>query len=255
MRRERLFGMDIDVVRLQEAVDRIENWIRVPDGRLHYVVTPNVQHALLFRHQPEFREAYRHASLVLVDGFPLVWSGRFFGTPVPERVAGSDLVPAVFARARAGNEFSVFLLGAAPGVGERAAAAVRASSPHVRVVGTFSPPFGFEHDENQNRDILQRISEAAPDVLVVGLGAPKQELWVCRHRNELRARVALCAGASIDFLAGEKSRAPYWMQQAGLEWMHRVATEPARLAPRYARDALRLPGLLLQEWRERRRSP
>jgi N-acetylglucosaminyldiphosphoundecaprenol N-acetyl-beta-D-mannosaminyltransferase len=255
MQRARLFGMDVDVVRIREAVDQIESWIHVPDGRLHYVVTPNVQHALLYQQHAQFREAYEHASLVLIDGFPLVWSGRLLGTPVPERVAGSDLVPAVLARARRDHGFSIFLLGAAPGVGERAAAAIREKHPHVRVAGTLSPPFGFEHDENQNRNILERISDAAPDVLVVGLGAPKQELWVSRFREQLKVPVALCAGASIDFLAGEKSRAPRWMQQTGLEWIHRVATEPARLAPRYARDAMRFPGLLFREWRQRRGSP
>lgn len=254
MQRARLFGMTVDVVRVQDAVERIAAWIRAPDGSVRYVVTPNVQHALLFQEDPEFQEAYRHAALVLIDGFPLMWSGRLFGTPVPERVAGSDLVPALFASARSDQSFSVFLLGAAPGVGERAAAAIRERYPHVRIGGTLSPPFGFERDENQNRTILRRIEEAAPDVLVIGLGAPKQELWVHRFRHQIRVPVALCAGASIDFLAGEKARAPLWMQQVGLEWMHRVATEPMRLAPRYARDAVRFPGLLLREWRQMRKT-
>lgn len=254
MQRSHLFGMDVDLIRIQEAVEKMASWIRTRDGQMRYVVTPNVQHALLFQQHAELREAYRHAAMVLIDGFPLVWTARLFGAPVPERVAGSDLVPALFARAGAAQRFSVFLLGAAPGVADRAARAVVERYPNVRVVGTLSPPLGFEHDASQNQSILECLRDAAPDVLVLGLGAPKQELWAYRAREKLGVPVVLCAGATIDFLAGEKVRAPEWMQHSGLEWMHRVLTEPTRLGPRYAKDALHFPGLVLREWRQRRRN-
>jgi N-acetylglucosaminyldiphosphoundecaprenol N-acetyl-beta-D-mannosaminyltransferase len=252
--RAQLFGIDVDAVREHQAVERILRWIKDPDGRLHYVVTPNVQHALLYQSNEEFRAAYAEAGLVLVDGAPLVWASWLLDAGVPERVAGSDLIPALLNSAqRLGRDLKLYFLGAAPGVGERAARAAEERFPGVRVTGTFSPPVGFEHDEVQNREILARIAEAAPDVLVVGLGAPKQELWVYQHRAELKASVALCAGATIDFLAGSKARAPYWMRRAGVEWVHRVFTEPRRLAPRYASDALRFPHLLLREWRAKSR--
>ncbi|MGH7134958.1 MAG: WecB/TagA/CpsF family glycosyltransferase, partial [Pirellulales bacterium] len=106
-----------------------------------------------------------------------------------------------------------------------------------RVVGTNSPPAGFEQDKAQNEAILKAIEDARPDVLIVGLGAPKQELWVHAHLQRLSAPVALCVGATIDFLAGEKRRAPRWMRQSGLEWLHRAASEPRRLAKRYVSDA------------------
>jgi N-acetylglucosaminyldiphosphoundecaprenol N-acetyl-beta-D-mannosaminyltransferase len=247
-----LFGMQLDVVRLGDAVERILGWTLEQGAPLRYVVTPNVQHTMIYQEHEEFRRAYQDASLVLTDGTPLVWAARLFGSPLPERVAGSDLLPALFAAVPERRTLSVFLLGAAPGVGERATRAIEATYPNVRVVGTESPPFGFEKDERENERLLHAVSRYEPDVLVVGLGAPKQELWTYRFRNELRARVAVCAGASIDFLAGEKSRAPRWMRGTGLEWMHRVATEPRRLARRYASDGLRLPGLLLREWRSRR---
>lgn len=254
MTRVQLFGIEVDAVREHQAVERILRWIKTPDGKLHYVVTPNVQHTLVYQSNEEFRAAYADAALVLVDGAPLVWASWLLDAGVPERVAGSDLIPALLSSAqRLGRDLKLYFLGAAAGVGERAARAAEERFQGVRVVGTFSPPVGFERDEEQNRDILARIADAAPDLLIVGLGAPKQELWVYRHREQLKVPVALCAGATIDFLAGSKARAPRWMRKAGVEWVHRVVTEPRRLAPRYASDALRFPHLLFREWRAKSR--
>lgn len=253
MTRVQLFGIEMDAVREHQAVERILRWIKTPDGRLHYVVTPNVQHALVYQSDEEFRAAYADAALVLVDGAPLVWASWLLNAGVPERVAGSDLIPALLSSAqRLGRDLKLYFLGAGPGVGERAARAAEERFQGVRVTGTYSPPLGFEKDEAQNRDIVQRIADAAADVLIVGLGAPKQELWVYRHRAQLKVPVALCAGATIDFLAGNKARAPRWMRKAGVEWVHRVVTEPRRLAPRYASDALKFPQLLFREWRRSR---
>jgi N-acetylglucosaminyldiphosphoundecaprenol N-acetyl-beta-D-mannosaminyltransferase len=133
-------------------------------------------------------------------------------------------------------------------VGERAAANIRRRWPSVDVAGTYSPPLGFERNREENDKILDQIAAATPDVLIVGLGAPNQELWVHQHHARIAARVALCVGATIDFLAGEKSRAPVWMREAGMEWVFRVANEPKRLAARYARDAWVFPRLLAREW-------
>ena len=125
--------------------------------------------------------------------------------------------------------------------------------PAVEVAGTYCPPLGFERDEAQNEAIISQVAAANPDVLIVGLGAPKQELWVHRHRDRLAAKVALCVGATIDFLAGERRRAPVWMRDVGLEWLYRVASEPKRLAARYAHDAWIFPRLLAREWWRLRR--
>jgi N-acetylglucosaminyldiphosphoundecaprenol N-acetyl-beta-D-mannosaminyltransferase len=143
----------------------------------------------------------------------------------------------------------VFLLGAAPGVAERAAEQIHSQWPGVHVVSCYSPALGFEKSDEQNDAILERIAAAKCDLLVVGLGAPKQELWVSQHRERIAARAALCVGATIDFLAGEKRRAPVWMRRTGLEWLHRMASEPRRLAGRYLRDAIQLPRLMWQEFR------
>jgi N-acetylglucosaminyldiphosphoundecaprenol N-acetyl-beta-D-mannosaminyltransferase len=116
-------------------------------------------------------------------------------------------------------------------------------------VGTYSPPLGFEKNPAENAAIVDRINAVKPDVLIVGLGAPKQELWTAAHQDKLRVKTALCIGATIDFLAGEKARAPLWMRYCGLEWLHRVASEPKRLFRRYARDAWVFPQLVWNEWR------
>lgn len=247
----RLFGMDISAVRMPEAVQQVMAWTK-GNGPCRYVVTPNVDHAVMFQERDDLRRAYADASLVLADGFPVIAASRLLGKCLPERVAGSDLAPALFdaaAQNDSAEPLRVFLLGAAPGVAERAAVKIEARWPGVKIVGTCSPPLGFEHDEEENSKILAEVSAARPDVVLLGLGAPKQELWIHKHREQLEAGVVLCVGATIDFLAGEKSRAPVWMRKTGLEWLHRVASEPRRLFKRYARDAWIFPRLVWREWR------
>jgi len=243
-----LFGMQVDRVDMAQAVDQLLAWTAEPPTTCRYVVTPNVDHAIMFQEKPAFREAYASAALVLADGAPVVWASRLLGHALPERVAGSDLTLALFDAAKAEQPLKVYLLGAAEGIGARAAENIHRRWPNVRVVGTFSPPLGFERDDALNRDILARIAEAEPHVLVLGLGAPKQELWIAKHFKNVSAPIALCVGATIDFLAGHKRRAPVWMQRSGLEWLHRVSTEPKRLLARYARGAVKFPPLVLRQW-------
>ena len=245
-----LFGVSIDAVRMQDATARVFDWIDHRDGECHYVVTPNVDHTVMLQEQPLLREVYKDAGLVLADGFPVVLAARLLRKALPGRVAGSDLVPALCEQAnQIGKPLKLFLLGAMPGVAERARENIESRWPTVKVTGLYSPPLGFEKDDVENEKILQMIADAQADVLVVGLGAPKQEFWVHAHRESIEAPVALCVGATIDFLAGEKKRAPYWMQKSGLEWLHRMCSEPQRLARRYARDAWIFPRLVWREWK------
>jgi N-acetylglucosaminyldiphosphoundecaprenol N-acetyl-beta-D-mannosaminyltransferase len=252
LRTVRLFGIDMHAVTQTDAVDVILGWIEKRDGTLRFVVTPNVQHAVLFQENAALRHAYGAASLVIVDGAPIVWSSRLFGRPLPERVAGSDIVPALFSRATKDKPLSAYLLGGAAGVGERAGRAIARDFPHVRVVGIDSPPLGFERDEALDRGVVERIRQARPDLLLVGLGCPKQELWIERHQRDLEVPAALCIGGTIDFLAGEQPRAPQWMRVTGIEWVHRMASDPKRLAPRYASNAVDFPKLLYRQWRASR---
>lgn len=251
-----LFGIRLNPVTMAEALSIIDGWIRDDregEGLCHYVTTPNVDHVVLLRDHAEMRAAYANASLVLADGWPVVAASRWLGVPLPERVAGSDLVPALFSAAELHRPLRTYLLGAAPGVAFRAAQKIHERWPAVQVVGVDSPPLGFERDPELNARILSRIASVQPDLLVIGFGAPKQELWVHKHCHAIESKVAICAGATIDFLAGERRRAPPWMQRMGMEWLHRVASEPRRLVRRYARDAVIFPQLVWHEYRRRQR--
>jgi N-acetylglucosaminyldiphosphoundecaprenol N-acetyl-beta-D-mannosaminyltransferase len=243
-----LFGVNIDPVTLEQAARTVLDWSVRPFAQCRFVVTPNVDHLVMLRESGPLRDVYAHAHLVLADGWPVVAASRLLGKPLPERVAGSDLVPRLFELAA--TPLRVFLLGAMPGVAEKAKRQIEARWANVHVVGTLSPPLGFELDADQCEAILNQIASVKPDVLVVGLGAPKQELWVHRHHQRLHAKVALCVGATIDFLAGEKSRAPVWMRNFGMEWLHRMSTEPKRLARRYTKDARIFPWICWEEWRQ-----
>ncbi len=249
--RVRMFGITLHRLGLSEAVANLSAWMRQDMGRVRYVVTPNVDHLVMLRRDIEFRATYDDASLVVADGLPLVLASRLLGTALPERVAGSDLVPGLFAAADPVAGLRVYLLGAAPGVAEQAAARVHQAWPAVSVVGTYSPPLGFESDPVENAGILQRIATARPDLLIIGLGAPKQEKWVHAHQDAIRAKVAVCAGATIDFLAGHKRRAPRWVQKSGFEWCYRMLSEPRRLVRRYAVDAWIFPQIVWTAWRHR----
>lgn len=246
--RVELMGVRIDPLVMEQAVSEIIGWTRKPGSRCRFVVTPNVDHVVMLQEHEGLKAAYADAALILADGAPVLWASRLLGKPLPGRVPGSDLVPALFNEVPAYEPLKVYLLGALPGVAEVAAKNIHARWPSVQVVGTYSPPMGFEKDAAENDRIMAKIAEAAPDVLIVGLGAPKQELWVHANQTRIQASVALCVGATIDFLAGEKARAPVWMRKVGLEWLHRVATEPKRLAKRYAKDAWIFPRIVLKEW-------
>lgn len=261
LRKIRALGSDVDAVTLSDATQLVLDWAHecskskaneqsLPPCR--FVVTPNLDHAVLLRKNQQLRAAYRDAALVLADGFPLVWASRIFGRPLPERVAGSDLTPAVLKGAPEGLE--VFLLGAAEEVSRTAALKIQQECPQLQVVGRLSPPPGFEHDASWSERIVSAIRQSGASLVIVGLGAPKQELWVHEHSRQLPGTVVLCVGATIDFLADHVPRAPNWVQSMHLEWMHRMLNDPKRLVRRYARDLLVLPLLLMSDARYSMRS-
>jgi N-acetylglucosaminyldiphosphoundecaprenol N-acetyl-beta-D-mannosaminyltransferase len=179
---------------------------------------------------------------------PIVWASRLLGRPLPARVAGSDLLPEL-CHAAAVRGYTVFLLGGAAGVPERAAARLRARFPRLRIAGHHAPPEGFAPDEGAAAAAaVAAVNAAKPALLFVGLGAPKQELWVHRHWSRLDATVAVCCGAAIDYAAGAQVRAPVWMQRAGAEWVWRLAREPGRLWRRYLVQDAAFVGIFLKEW-------
>jgi N-acetylglucosaminyldiphosphoundecaprenol N-acetyl-beta-D-mannosaminyltransferase len=247
-------GVHVDVLTMEQAVRAVGGFVRqtdlVANAPCRIVVTPNLDHAVQLRDNERLRAAYQAAALVLADGMPLVWASRFTARPLPERVTGSDLTPRVLASLPAGTR--VFLLGGSEAAATAAERNIREHYGGLSLVGRLSPPRGFEHDAEWSTRIVQAITESRAQLLILGLGAPKQELWAHAHAEQLPATVVLCVGATIDFLAGTVSRAPRWMQALGLEWVHRLLSDPQRLLSRYSRDAWYLPRLLWEDFRMRR---
>lgn len=241
----RLLGVDIQATPFVAAVERVHS---APDVGERLAIHFATAHSLVEAdNNPQLREAFA-SGLVHPDGMPLVWMGRHMGHAV-ERVCGPDFMPALMARG-VDAERRHFLFGAAPGVPERIAERLRALHPGIRIVGTMSPPFRPLSAE-EDAAIVDEINAAEPDYVWVGLGAPKQDLWVAGHRGRLAAAALLAVGAAFDFHAGTRRRAPRWMQRTGTEWLHRLASEPRRLAGRYTRVNARFVQLVV---RERRRS-
>lgn len=223
-------GVRIDAVSMPEALDRIEALVTA--GRSAYVVTPNVDHIIRAQSDREYARIVRDADLVLADGQPLVWASMLRGTPLPGRVAGSDLFPLLCERAAA-RGWRVFFLGGAPGAAETARAVLKQQHPNLDVRGVYCPPMGFERDPLELRKTVEAVRAAAPQILFVGLGSPKQERWIVQHQAEYGPAVSLGIGVSFSFVAGDVRRAPRWMQRCGLEWLHRLVQEPGRLWKRY----------------------
>ena len=226
MSRMKFLNTEIDNLNMDEAVEAIDELINKRENS--YVVTPNVDHILRLEDDKEFAEIYKNASLRLTDGMPLVWISKMKHTPIKEKVSGSDMFPRVCELA-AKKGYSVFLLGAAEGVAAKAAENLQNKYHGLKIAGTYSPSFGFEEKEDEINKIIKMINETKPDVLAVGLGSPKQEKFIYKYKDQLNVPVSLAIGASIDFEAGNKKRAPRFMQKAGLEWLYRLCKEPRRM--------------------------
>jgi N-acetylglucosaminyldiphosphoundecaprenol N-acetyl-beta-D-mannosaminyltransferase len=225
------FGpLGVDPATLSDAVDAVEGLVRGGQGGA--VFTPNVDHVVLAEQDARMREAYERASLSLADGMPLVWASRLLGRPVPEKVSGSDLVLPLLERAAA-RGWRVYFLGGAEGVAAKARDRLHEQLPALQVVGVDAPRIDVDASREARHAVLGPIVAARPDIVLVALGAPKQEIWIDRTRDALRPAVLLGVGASLDFIAGTIPRAPGWMSRAGLEWLYRLSREPRRLAYRY----------------------
>jgi N-acetylglucosaminyldiphosphoundecaprenol N-acetyl-beta-D-mannosaminyltransferase len=243
-----LCGIRIDAITEQQCVERVLR--ALADGRGGWITTPNLDHLRRLAGDAEFRALCAPADLVVADGAPLVWASRLQRTPLPERVAGSDLISSLSAgAARAGR--SVFLLGGDAGTAEGAAAVLRARHPELCIAGTHRPELGFERDPAQRTEIERILAAAAPDIVYVALGSPKQERVIAELRPLLPRTWWLGIGISFSFLTGDVRRAPPWMRKVGLEWTHRLAQEPKRLARRYLVDGLPFAARLLARsaWR------
>lgn len=230
VKRVSLMGMEIDHVTEREAVAAIGESLAARRGG--WVITPNLEHLRRFRKEPSVQRYFAQADLVLADGMPLVWASRLRGTPLPARVAGSDLIWSLsMEAARAGR--SVFVLGGTREAGWEAARRLRERCSGLRIAGMVYPPHGFESDPAAMDQIVETLQTVQPDIVYVGLGFPKQEAVIAYLRDHLPEVWFLGLGISIGFVGGQVARAPTWMQRAGLEWLHRLAQEPRRLGRRY----------------------
>jgi N-acetylglucosaminyldiphosphoundecaprenol N-acetyl-beta-D-mannosaminyltransferase len=235
--------VDVDAVTLGEAVAMVGEAIdarRGHGGPTFQVATVNPEFVMHARRDREFREILRDASLRTADGVGLMIAARILGHPLPGRVAGVELVQAL-AAAAAGRGDRVFLLGAAPGVAEAAAARLVASAPGLKVSGTFAG----DATEAGDADSLARIRAAEPDILLVAYGAPAQERWARRNLEVSGASVAIGVGGTFDYLAGRVRRAPAPIRRMGLEWLFRLARQPWRASRMTALPAFL--GLVLRQ--------
>ena len=248
-----VWGVPFAPITLTEAVAAVSELIRAgPSVVLHHRADALCD---ADRAEPDLRAINDRAAFIVADGKPLVWASRMQGSPLPERVAGSDLIFHLCEEA-AREGFRVFLLGGGEGVAEEAARRLVARYPGLQIVGTECPPFR-EPTPEEELALLERIRRAAPDLLFVAFGQPKGERWIIRHLEDLGVPVSVQVGASLDFAAGRVRRAPRWMQKSGLEWVFRLSLEPRRLAgesrPAPTGSAARPTGLR-RPGRQRRRA-
>jgi N-acetylglucosaminyldiphosphoundecaprenol N-acetyl-beta-D-mannosaminyltransferase len=234
----------VDVLSFAEALRAIEALVDARQGGS--VFTPNVDHVVKAESNEAFRRAYDDVSLSLADGMPLIWSAPLLGCPLPERVAGSDLLMPVLEMA-ARRKWRVYLLGGAPGVAPTVAEMLTRDMG-ITVVG-WDDAFIERDGSDPSGNSVARAQAAQADLIFVALGPPKQELWIHRSREAIRPAVALGVGASLDFLAGKYKRAPEWMRRYGLEWAYRLSQEPRRLWRRYLVEGPRFLGIVLSTWR------
>jgi exopolysaccharide biosynthesis WecB/TagA/CpsF family protein len=198
------------------------------------VFTPNVDHMVRLQKDQEFFDAYQMADYVTCDSKILYYISRLLGSPICEKVSGSDLFPAFYWHHRNNEDIKIFLLGAADGVAAEAQKRINKNVGRKIIVGAHSPSYGFEKNEAECQQIIDLINRSDATVLAVGVGSPKQEKFIYRYRDQFkRVKIFLAIGATIDFEAGNVTRAPKWISEMGLEWLHRLLSEPRRLWKRY----------------------
>ncbi|MBI4782349.1 MAG: WecB/TagA/CpsF family glycosyltransferase [Oscillatoriophycideae cyanobacterium NC_groundwater_1537_Pr4_S-0.65um_50_18] len=229
--RVNICGVGIDQYSFNQVVEIIIHHV-LSSSQPEYVVTPNAHHVIMLQKDAEFQKIYRDAFLSVPDGVPLLWAAKFLDTPLSDRVNGTDLFENLCAIA-AEKDLKVFFLGGRPGAAEKVKETLQARHPALKVVGTCCPPYGFESQPDELEQINSKIRAAAPHILFVGLGAPKQEKWTYANYQELGVPISVSIGVSFELVADMVKRAPVLMQKMGLEWLFRLLVEPRRLWQRY----------------------
>jgi N-acetylglucosaminyldiphosphoundecaprenol N-acetyl-beta-D-mannosaminyltransferase len=221
----KLLNAFIDNVSTSDLLSRLSQGV---------VYTPNVDHLVKLQTDREFYEAYRSADYRTCDSKILYYVFKLLGSPIQEKISGSDFFPAFYEHHKDNQDIKIFLLGAREGVAAEAQKRINDKVGRPIVVDTYSPPFGFENSEEDCDRIIEMVNQSEATVLAVGVGAPKQEKFIYRYRSRFKKiRIFLAVGATLDFEAGNVHRAPKWISEMGLEWLHRLLSEPRRLWKRY----------------------
>lgn len=241
MKKQPLLNTYVNNVDMQETINAIEKML--VSGKKNYVVAINVDVVIKIESDPYLKEIVDNADMVLVDGKPLVWISILHGKGVKAKISGSDLVP-FLCKIAAQKGYRIFIIGGKDGVAEQAKRCLERDQPTLQIVGTYAPAFGFEKNKLEIEKINRMISEAHPDLLIVCFGCPKQEKWIYENIEKYDAKVSVCAGATVDFLAGNVKRAPRWLSEYGFEWFYRFIQEPKRLFKRYFVDDIRIIKLI-----------
>ena len=220
-----ILGVRVDAVTMPQTLAWVEAAVTAPaaDRRPRHICTANPEFLRTARRDPEFRRVLNAADLVLPDGVGLLWAARRLGDCLPERVAGSDLIYRL-AELAGGHGWRVYFLGATEGVARAAAERLRALNPGLVIAGTFAG----DPSPAAAGALVAGVRAARPELLLVAYGAPAQDKWIARHKDELDVPVSMGVGGSFDFVAGVAQRAPAWAQRAGLEWLHRLWRQPWR---------------------------
>lgn len=241
MKKQALLNTYINNLTMSETVEAIEKMIE--EERKSYVVAINVDVVMKIESDSYLKEIVDNADMVLVDGKPLVWISKLYGKPLKAKISGSDLVP-ILCEVSAQKGYRMFIIGGKDGIAEQAKKRLEEKYPDIQIVGTYAPPMGFEKDKKELSKINGMISEMKPDLLITCFGCPKQEKWIYENINRYDAKVSVCAGATVDFLAGNVKRAPRWMSEHGLEWFYRFLQEPKRMFRRYFIDDVKIIRLI-----------
>lgn len=241
MKKIKLLNTFVNNINMDEALGSIETLIA--SEKKSYLVAVNVDVIMKIENDSYLKKITDNADMVLVDGKPLMWISQIHKRAIKEKISGSDIVPKL-CKVSAKKGYTIFILGGKEGIAEQAKKNLENKLPGIQIVGTYSPPFGFEKDEEELIKINRMISEVHPDLLIACFGCPKQEKFIYENYQKYDARVSICAGATVDFLAGNVRRAPKWISDHGFEWFFRFIQEPKRMFKRYFIDDVKIIRLI-----------
>lgn len=237
LKRISFLNTEINNLNLSEIFTYLDECIE--NKKSMHLVSLNVDQVVKIEHDSEFKDIVMNSELIITDGTPIVWISKLLGKPIVEKIPGPFLAEELM-RYSANRRYSVFFLGAMDGVAELAACKMKEKYVGLNIVGTYSPPYGFENDKSELNKIVNLLRLSGADILIVGLSAPKQEKFVMQFRDLYKIPISLSLGAAIDFMAGNIQRAPIWVNKIGFEWLYRFFKEPKRLFKRYFYDDIEI---------------